>query len=157
MTKNTSNPIWQARSTHGRDHLIGNPQALWKAACEYFQWCDNTPLQKQEMMKTGPLSGELVSMPYPRPYTVEGFCNYCHLTTSDMRNLRLRSTPEMQQTIETIEATIRQQKIEGAAAGFFSSATVARELGIKDTNTPTAGGLHITVANEDEKQVLENL
>ena len=28
--------------------LFATPEALWEAACEYFQWCDEKPMDKQE-------------------------------------------------------------------------------------------------------------
>lgn len=156
MTATKQNQFWKLRSKHGRDQLFSAPQTLWEAACEYFQWCDENPLYTSEMMKAGPLSGEFVSIPHTRPYTIEGFCRYCGTGVNYLRNLRNTSTPEMQEVIDMIEATIRQQKFEGAAVGVFNSAIISRDLGLKEY-TPPSGSIHITVNNNDERNIIEGL
>lgn len=40
MAAPKGNQFWMLRSKHGRDKLFATPEALWEAACEYFQWCD---------------------------------------------------------------------------------------------------------------------
>ncbi len=156
MTATKQNQFWKLRSKHGRDTLFSNPQTLWQAACEYFQWCDDNPLYSSEMMKAGPLSGEFVSIPHARPYTIEGFCRYCGTGVNYLQNLKNTATPEMQEVIDMIQATIRQQKFEGAAVGLFNSAIISRDLGLKEY-TPQNSTIHITVANNDEREIIEGL
>ena len=43
MAAPKGNQFWMLRSKHGRDKLFATPEALWEAACEYFQWCDENP------------------------------------------------------------------------------------------------------------------
>ena len=38
MAAPKGNQFWMLRSKHGRDKLFATPEALWEAACEYFQW-----------------------------------------------------------------------------------------------------------------------
>ena len=40
------NQFWKARAKHGRDKIFKTPDALWKAACEYFEWVDDNPLEE---------------------------------------------------------------------------------------------------------------
>lgn len=152
-----NNQFWKLRSKHGRDKLFSSPQALWESACEYFEWCDNNPLYTTELMKAGPKNGEFVSIPHPRPYTIEGFSRYCGTGVNYLRNLKDTAGTEMQEVVEMVEETIRQQKFEGAAAGFFNSAIIARDLGFKDYTMPQSSSMHITVSSDDEREILEGL
>ena len=49
MAAPKGNQFWMLRSKHGRDKLFATPEALWEAACEYFQWCDETHGQQERL------------------------------------------------------------------------------------------------------------
>jgi len=44
------NEFWKARSKHGRDKIFTTPEILWEAACEYFEWVADNPLQKSNYL-----------------------------------------------------------------------------------------------------------
>ena len=52
MAAPLGNQFWKLRSKHGRDYLFATPEALWEAACEYFNWCDGHPWRKNEIVKS---------------------------------------------------------------------------------------------------------
>ena len=79
------------RSKHGRDKLFATPEALWEAACEYFQWCDENPwTTRKAIQRTMPVRRkkgkrtETVNeqqtqqevSPTQRPYSLTGLCIY---------------------------------------------------------------------------------
>jgi hypothetical protein len=43
------NKFWMMRSTHGREPIFASPELLWSAACEYFEWVHNNPLQEEKL------------------------------------------------------------------------------------------------------------
>ncbi len=44
MPAPAGNQFWKARSSHGRSPIIIDPEKLWTACCEYFEWVDAHPL-----------------------------------------------------------------------------------------------------------------
>ena len=46
MSAPKGNEFWKLRSKHGRDKIFSDPNMLWEAACEYFQWCQDNPLME---------------------------------------------------------------------------------------------------------------
>ena len=45
------NQLWKLRSSHGRNLIFKNPDDLWDACCEYFEWIDKHPLTAAELVK----------------------------------------------------------------------------------------------------------
>jgi len=139
MAAPKGNQFWKIRSKHGRDKLFASPSLLWDAACEYFQWCDNNPFQEDniELVKVNGIGDEVRRVPINkmRPYTLQGLCGYLDCSTSYFRQFKSaeRENSEDFVTIITrIEEIIYNQKFSGAAAGFFNSNIIARDLGLTD-------------------------
>lgn len=91
MAAPKGNQFWMLRSKHGRDKLFATPEALWEAACEYFQWCDENPwTTRKAIQRTMPVRRkkgkrtETVNeqqtqqevSPTQRPYSLTGLCIY---------------------------------------------------------------------------------
>ena len=38
------NKFWEVRSSHGAKPKFENPDDLWSACCEYFDWVHDNPL-----------------------------------------------------------------------------------------------------------------
>lgn len=157
------NQFWKLRNKHGRDKLFASPELLWKAACEYFEWCDTTPLLEQKLFAyQGDIQKDVVT--HMRPYTLTGLCFYLECSEAYFREFK-SSTPkggeDFLTVIEQIEQIIYNQKFEGAAAGFFNANIIARDLGLKDVQNhqhtgenggpiPITGMVIRDVSSEDE-------
>lgn len=126
--KRLGNQFWQLRTKHGRDKLFEHPDILWQAACEYFQWCDDNPLQSLEY--NGKDAKKCI-VPKMRAYTWTGLEYYL-----DVYSLRdYKTNPEYKdfsQVITRIERVIYTQKFEGAAAGLLNANIIARDLGLAE-------------------------
>jgi hypothetical protein len=134
------NEFWKLRSKHGRSKLFKSPELLWDAACEYFQWCEENffieykPMVVSEGNNAGS-SIQMAEIPIKRPYTLHGLCLYCDCSTSYFRAFKStlqEKDKEFLTVINKIEETIYNQKFSGAAAGFFNSNIIARDLGLSD-------------------------
>lgn len=145
------NQLWKTRAKSGRDAIFQTPQALWIAACEYFKWVDENPLNDHEW-KTEDKELTQVENPKMRPYTIIGLCIFCHVNSAYFRkfkqNLRdkqerlemedevnkeqLKVISDFNTVIETIEEIIYQQKFEGAATGLMNANIISRDLGLAD-------------------------
>jgi hypothetical protein len=121
------NQFWKNRTKHGRDKLFAEPQILWEAATEYFQWCDENPWKEQDWVGK---DGDEVVKNRVRPYTLSGLCVYLDCGEQTLRDYRNR--PDYSEVYTRIEQIIRTQKFEGAAAGFFNANIIARDLGLSD-------------------------
>lgn len=137
--KRKGNKFWQLRSKHGRDRLFSSAEDMRIAAEEYFTWCDDNPLTKAEALKSGDRAGEIVFVPIPRPYTMQGLCSYlgCNLAyfsqfESSIKNNTDNNSKDFSNVITYIREVIYRQKFEGATAGYFNSNIIARDLGLVD-------------------------
>ena len=46
MAAPKGNSFWKQRTKHGRDKIFANADLMWEAACEYFQWVEDNPLNE---------------------------------------------------------------------------------------------------------------
>ena len=132
------NKFWKLRSKHGRDKLFATPELLWQAACEYFQWCEDNPIEAYENKGTKNIN--LVK--FRRPFTIKGFCLYCdateHWFTEFKKGLNKEKEKDFLYICRKIEEIIYNQKFEGAAIGIFNANIIARDLGLKERTDMTS-------------------
>jgi|ERR1035437_840975 hypothetical protein len=128
------NQFWRLRSKHGRDKLFATPELLWEAACEYFQWCENTPLYKSEAFA---YQGVVIlkDIPIMRAMLMPQLCFYLTCDESYFRVFKstLKDCDEDFLTvIHDIEQTIYSQKFQGASGNLLNANIIARDLGLAD-------------------------
>lgn len=149
LDKRIGNQFWKLRSTHGREKIFDSPDAMWEAACEYFQWCTDNPIISVEQRKSSgkgitiviaddddesPLErSDLIQLPLMRPFTWEGIAMFMDC---DVKTLRDYCTEESHKDFHPIHTRIREviyrQKFEGAAVGLLNHSIIARDLGLID-------------------------
>jgi hypothetical protein len=89
MAAPKGNQFWKLRSRHGREKLFASPDLMWKAACEYFEWCDaKIHLMNRSGMVAYQGDVQLKKVPKMRPYTLEGICLYFNANTEYWRAFR---------------------------------------------------------------------
>ena len=145
MAAPKGNQFWMLRSKHGRDKLFATPEALWEAACEYFQWCDENPwTTRKAIQRTMPVRRkkgkrtETVNevSPTQRPYSLTGLCIYLGTSSrwwSSFRSECMKKNDEdFLHVIARVEETIETQQFEGACVGAFNANIIARKLGLSD-------------------------
>jgi hypothetical protein len=150
MAAPAGNKFWQNRTRHGREKLFASAELMWAAAEEYFEWCDNNPWVKKELIKSGDMIGQLVDVPTQRPYTMGGLCIYLGCNEAYFRNFKAQLPAEdkdFSSVIGEIEQVIYTQKFEGAAVGAFNANIIARDLGLKEKSEVdhTTGGERIHI------------
>jgi len=143
MAAPKKNAFWKQRSKHGRDMLFASSELLWKAACDYFKWCDTNPWLKTEQLKKpvitksekGTQVQTIVEIPTARPYTLSGLCLYLGCSQSYFREFKSNPPEDSEDfltVITRIEEVIYTQKFEGATVGVFNANIIARDLGLAD-------------------------
>lgn len=151
MPAHKENSFWKLRSKHGRDKLFSSPEVLWKAACAYFQWCEDNPLLEAEQAKgtakpvfdektnTTTFPPNFIQLPKMRAFTWEGLELYLNIYS--LRDYKTNEAyKDFSQVIMRIEKIIYTQKFTGAAAGLLNPNIIARDLGLKDSQDVTSKG-----------------
>lgn len=136
MAAPKGNQFWKLRSKHGRDKIFATPNLMWKAACEYFEWCDSNPLIEIDFKGKDAYK---VEIPRMRPYTLHGLCLYIGCNTKyfndfddGIKGNKDDLSKDFSEVITRIRETIYHQKFSGAAAGFLNPNIIARDLGLSD-------------------------
>lgn len=130
------NRAWEARSSAGPKPKFANPEALWAACVEYFEWVEATPLFEDKLVTfQGMAKHEPVAK--MRAMTISGLCMFLDVsreTWSDWRSNR----PDLADIIARAEAVIYEQKFSGAAADLLNANIIARDLGLADKTDHTS-------------------
>ncbi len=129
MAAPPGNKFWMARSTHGKDKIFTDPDILWKAAVEYFQWVEDHPLWEN---KATHFQGVPLDLPSAkmRAMTIEGLCLFLDIaTTTWYQYVKLDDYAYITSKIDNV---IRSQKFAGAAADLLNANIIARDLGLKE-------------------------
>jgi hypothetical protein len=138
------NQFWKLRGKHGRKKLFSNPEQVWEIACEYFQWCDDNPIPRVDVVRGGDYAGTQISADVPRPYSLYGLCLYMGITQQTFLNYCSdEKYKDFFDIFTRIRETIRDQKLSGAMAGNYNGNIVAKDLGLGDKLDITSKGNEI--------------
>ena len=156
------NSFWKLRSKHGRDALFATALLLWKAAEEYFAWCDENPWIKKEAIKGGDMAGTTMDVPTQRPYTLSGLMLYCDAGEAWWKQFKQSDTAknkDFSSVIDRIEQVINTQQFEGATVGAFNANIIARKLGLSDKveTTGTITNYNVPVTKEEARDISKAL
>lgn len=134
MAAPKGNQFWKLRSSHGRNPIFPDPETLWNAACEYFEWADSNPLMED---KTFSFQGDVTHEPVAkmRAMTIDGLVLFLDISFQGWREYCAKK--DFSEVTKQIENVIRSQKFAGAAADLLNANIIARDLGLSDNNTTT--------------------
>lgn len=129
------NRFWEARSSHGRNPLFSDPDALWDACCEYFAWNADNPLYEDNLVT---FQGSATHEPIAkmRAMTIAGMCMFLDIDESTWRGWK-KDRADFIGVITRAEGVIYRQKFEGASASLLNPNIIARDLGLADTRKMT--------------------
>lgn len=129
MAAPKGNRFWEARSSHGPTPKFSDPETLWAACLEYFEWVEANPLYEA---KPFAYQGVVVqeSVAKMRAMTILGLCNFLDLSHDAWTDYR--AGDDLGGVVKRAEQIIRQQKFEGAAADLLNPNIIARDLGLAE-------------------------
>jgi|APGre2960657404_1045060.scaffolds.fasta_scaffold88300_1 hypothetical protein len=129
----------------GRDKIFKTPDELLTSFLEYKKEVNGNPWIKHEAIKSGEFTGQLISIPLQRPYTLKGFSVFCGISYQGLFNYgHNESYNEFFEVYNKIETECDVQKFEGASVGAFNASIIARDLGLTDKQDITTQGEKIT-------------
>lgn len=137
MAAPEGNQFWKARSSHGRNPIFATPGDLWAACEEYFQWVEDNPLKKTELV-TYQGDAKAVEVPLMRAMTVEGLCIFLDIGRSTWDDYVKRD--DFSGVASRVQEVLRTQKFTGAAAGLLNANIIARDLGLAEKSDMNHGG-----------------
>lgn len=131
MSAPKGNKFWEVRSTHGRKPIFSNPEEIWDAACQYFEWVENNPLWEDKPFnyQGSVVENTVVKM---RAMTIQGLCIFLDITLQTWQDYKKNKGQDFSDIVMRIEAIIYEQKFTGAAADLLNANIIARELGLAD-------------------------
>ena len=130
------NRFWEVRSSHGAKPKFANPDDLWAACSEYFEWNVSNPLYEAKAFAfQGVVTVE--NMPKMRAMTVGALCLFLDVTRTTWDEWK-SSRPDLSNIITRAEAIIFAQKFEGASADLLNANIIARELGLAEKSDHTS-------------------
>lgn len=123
------NKYWTKRKKDGKERKL-TPIELLDEAYEYFQWCEDNPMYKNEVLRGGSRAGELIEIPIERPKSINGLCNYISICERTFRNYE--DVEDYVPITSHIRSIIEQNQFDGAVIGIYDSNIIARKLGLAD-------------------------
>lgn len=134
MAAPKGNRFWEARTKHGRDLIFADPEKLWEACVEYFEWVADNPLQEGKLVSYQGDS-KVESVPKLRAMTIGGLCIFLGIDRKCWAAYRERE--DFIPIVDAAEEIIREQKFTGAAADLLNPNIIARDLGLADKSELT--------------------
>lgn len=128
MAAPKGNQYYRLRLKDGREKEF-SPERLAEEANNYFEWCEQNPLEREEIVKYRDNHTKDTTQ-IMRAFTISGLCNFLDITEKTFWNYDKEK--EYLHITTRIKSIIRTQKFEGAAAGLLQPMIIARDLGLKD-------------------------
>jgi hypothetical protein len=134
MAAPKGNRFWEARSSHGRKPIWDNPQELYDACVEYFEWVEANPLWETKPMI---VNGEVYDAPTAkmRAMTIEGLCVFLGIARPTWDEYKHKQ--DFSYIVSLVNNTMYEQKLTGAASGLLVATIIQRELGLKEASSVT--------------------
>lgn len=129
MAAPKGNRFWEMRSSHGRKPIFHDADELWDAACEYFAWVEDNPLEEEKLFHfQGAVVRDKISK--IRAMTVAGMCLFLDISDDAWEDYCKRK--DFIGVTDQIKKVIYDQKFSGAAADLLNANIIARDLGLGD-------------------------
>lgn len=144
-------PINIARNTR---KLESKPKELWNQAVKYFEFVDQNPFYKQELITGGMAAGTAKDIRQNRPYTVQGCEIHMRIRPGSIAKFAKSNNEDLADVAATIKHIIDNDKLEGALSGIFVPTVVIRDLGLADKVETTETTITIRPKNIPEKPKL---
>lgn len=118
----------------GRPRKIDSPEQLWDLYEQYKKWAAKNPWYRNELIRSGSRSGEIMQIPLSRPLTVWGFATFLGISRNGLLVYgKEESHREYFGTYQRIRSDMAQHTIEGGLLEGYNPNLVARIEGIRDT------------------------
>ena len=141
-----NNRFWEQRSSHGRSPIFKDPDQLWEACVQYFEYINDNPEMIAETVKFQGFAS-VVGVPHRRNMSEDGLIDFLDICQKTWWNYK--QNPDFLLVTEKVCRIIRTQKMDGAITGQFNANIIARELGLVDKQKHEHSGAVLTPATKE--------
>jgi len=121
----------------GRNPIFAYADELKEACDKYFEWADNNPWIKNDVVRGGDNAGMLLQTPTQRPYTLIAMCHHIGIDVKTW--YEYEKLDGFTQICTYMREKIDNQQLEGAMIGAFNASITARRLGLSDKKVLEGG------------------
>lgn len=140
------------------------PEEIWESAKSYFLFCDDNPIYRKGILKSGIKAGEQASEELPRVYSYVGLCLHTGLDEEYIKTT-LESgddTNEFYLVFRTIDNIIKANQFELAAVGELNPIFISKSMRLDSNDTPNKAVEVILKSgtpelSKSENEILEKL
>lgn len=136
----------------GRKLIFETPKELETACNSYFDWADENPWIKNDVVRGGDMAGTPLQIPTQRPYTLIALCQHIKITKECFKQYAERDG--FITLCTRVRDRIDNQQIEGALVGAFNASLTARIQGIADKKQHEGGDPNKPIHNEVVTKVI---
>lgn len=120
-----------------RPFKFKDPDQVWKLYQDYIKHIANTPMYRNELIKSGERAGEQIPVRVDVPPNIWGFClfadidrktYYKYLNGGEDSNI----DKQLVHIFTCVDDDIKQKQITGAAVNLYNANIVARLNGLKE-------------------------
>ncbi len=156
MSFQKGNTYHEYRKKIGRERIFSSPDELLQKCIEYFQWVDENPLKKPEIVKYKE-HAELMEVPVCRAYTKARLADFCQVSCYNTIAEYKKYSDDFSKVITYVEGKIYNQKFENAAAGLLNSNIISRDLGLRDEVNQTVDATIDNISDLTPEQRAERI
>jgi hypothetical protein len=131
-------------------------ESLWEDAKQYFMWCEQNPIYKDEIIKQ---TGAITAVAYPRPFNLAALCIHCGVTVGYINSIaKNKQAGEFHLVAQKILSVIYSQNLEYAMVGIYNANITAKKLnlGSDEEGGKAPAQINIQVIENGAPQLLEN-
>ena len=130
------------------------PEELQKKINQYFQWVNENPFYKYDVVKTGQDAGKELKIKVERMPSVQSLCSHLNITYQTFFNYLKPETEQKNKQIFDIairaKVKIESAQIDGAGTGLYQPMIVSRLNHLKDEQEVTQTTIEATGKSEEE-------
>jgi len=132
----------------GRKRKFETPEDMLREGLDYFEYAINNPYEKKEVVKSGNMAGQEISVKLPQPFTLRGLCLHMGITLQTFNNYAHKEeNKDFFEVASTLRGICEEQALKGAVMGDYNANLVQRLVGLKDE-------VDITSNNEPVKNTI---
>ena len=130
----------------GRNPIFKKPEELEEVCLAYFEWADENPWIKNDVVRGGDAAGTPLQIPTQRPYTFIGLCQHLGISKECWKDYAVKNG--FSDLCTRVRDKINNQQVEGALVGAFNASLTARIQGIADKKQHEGGDPSKPIHNE---------
>ena len=122
-----------------------DPDLLEEKFEQYVEYCEDNPILKPVLFRSGIMAGLTRDEKKPKPQTIRGFCLFCGFSKKAW-DTQFKMNELYDDVVHYIEDSIFEQQANGAAVDMYNTNMTIKRLGIADKvehEVSTNGGFKI--------------